>query len=65
MQPFIDLRAAVLNDVLDDAFRHRYPGFGLPTMMTFNEWPRNLPQDFEISLLARPLKRLVTEDLSA
>jgi len=27
VQPFIDVRTAVLNDTLEDAFRHRYPGF--------------------------------------
>jgi hypothetical protein len=27
VQPFLDVRAAVLNDNLEDAFRHRYPGF--------------------------------------
>ena len=27
VQPFLDVRAAVLNDTLEDAFRHRYPGF--------------------------------------
>ena len=26
-QPFLDVRTAVLNDTLEDAFRHRYPGF--------------------------------------
>jgi hypothetical protein len=24
---FLDVRSAVLNDKLEDAFRHRYPGF--------------------------------------
>jgi hypothetical protein len=28
-QRFLDVRAAVLNDTLEDAFRHRYPGFRL------------------------------------
>ncbi len=27
VQPFPDVRAAVLNDTLEDAFRHRYPSF--------------------------------------
>jgi hypothetical protein len=27
IQPFLDVRCAVLNDTLEDAFRHRYPGF--------------------------------------
>jgi hypothetical protein len=27
VQPFLDVRAAVLNDTLEDAFRQRYPGF--------------------------------------
>ena len=27
VQPFLDVRTAVLNDTLDDCFRHRYPGF--------------------------------------
>jgi hypothetical protein len=27
VQPFLDVRTAVLNDTLVDAFRHRYPGF--------------------------------------
>jgi hypothetical protein len=27
VQPFLDVRAAVLNDRLEDAFRQRYPGF--------------------------------------
>ncbi len=27
IQPFLDVRTAVLNDTLEDAFRHRYPGF--------------------------------------
>jgi hypothetical protein len=27
VQPFLDVRIAVLNDALEDAFRHRYPGF--------------------------------------
>ena len=26
VQPFLDVRAAVLNDTLEDAFRYRYPG---------------------------------------
>jgi hypothetical protein len=29
VQPFLDVRTAVLNDTLEDAFRHRYPGFRL------------------------------------
>ena len=31
VQPFLDVRTAVLNDTLEQAFRHRYPGF----------WPAN------------------------
>ena len=27
VQSFLDVRIAVLNDTLEDAFRHRYPGF--------------------------------------
>jgi hypothetical protein len=27
VQPFLDLRTAVLNDTLEDVFRRRYPGF--------------------------------------
>jgi hypothetical protein len=27
VQSFLDVRTAVLNDKLEDAFRHRYPGF--------------------------------------
>jgi hypothetical protein len=27
VQPFLDVRTAVLNDTLEDAFRCRYPGF--------------------------------------
>ena len=27
VQPFLDVRCAVLNDTLEDAFRHCYPGF--------------------------------------
>jgi len=27
VQPFLDVRTAVLNDTLEDAFRHRYRGF--------------------------------------
>ena len=27
VQPFLDVRAATLNETLQDAFRHRYPGF--------------------------------------
>ena len=27
MQSFLDVRTAVLNDNLEDAFRRRYPGF--------------------------------------
>jgi hypothetical protein len=27
VQPFVDVRTAVLNDTLEDAFRRRYPGF--------------------------------------
>jgi hypothetical protein len=27
VQPFLDVRAAVLNDTLEDAFRRRYSGF--------------------------------------
>jgi hypothetical protein len=27
VQPFLDVRTAALNDTLEDAFRHRYPGF--------------------------------------
>ena len=29
VQPFLDVRTAVLNDTLDDAFRYRHPGFRL------------------------------------
>ena len=27
VQPFLDVRTAVLNDTLEDAFRQRYPNF--------------------------------------
>jgi hypothetical protein len=27
VQPFLDVRAAVLNDTLEPAFRRRHPGF--------------------------------------
>jgi hypothetical protein len=27
VQPFLDVRTAVLNDTLESAFRKRYPGF--------------------------------------
>ena len=27
VQPFLDVRTAMLNDTLEDAFRRRYPGF--------------------------------------
>jgi hypothetical protein len=27
VQPFLDVRTAVLNGTLEDAFRQRYPGF--------------------------------------
>jgi hypothetical protein len=27
VQPFLDVPTAVLNDTLEDAFRHHYPGF--------------------------------------
>jgi hypothetical protein len=27
VQPFLDLRTAMLNDTLEDAFRHRYSSF--------------------------------------
>jgi len=27
VQPFLDVRTAVLNDTIEDAFRHRHPGF--------------------------------------
>jgi len=27
VQPFLDVRTAVLNDTLEDAFRYRHPGF--------------------------------------
>jgi len=27
VQPFLDVRTAVLDDTLEDTFRHRYPGF--------------------------------------
>jgi hypothetical protein len=27
VQPFLDVRAAMLNDTLEDAFRRRYSGF--------------------------------------
>jgi hypothetical protein len=27
LQPFLDVRTAVLNDALEDAFRRRHPGF--------------------------------------
>ena len=27
VQPFLDVRTAVLNDTLEDAFRRRYPNF--------------------------------------
>ena len=27
VQPFLDVRTAVLNDTLEEAFRRRYPGF--------------------------------------
>ena len=27
VQPFLDVQTAVLNGTLENAFRHRYPGF--------------------------------------
>jgi len=27
VQPFLDVRTAVLNDTFEDAFRYRHPGF--------------------------------------
>ena len=27
VRPFLDMRIAVMNDTLEDACRHRYPGF--------------------------------------
>jgi len=27
VQPFLDVRTAVLNETLEDTFRHCYPGF--------------------------------------
>jgi hypothetical protein len=27
VRPFLDVRTAVLNETLEDAFRRRYPGF--------------------------------------
>ena len=27
VQSFLDVRTTVVNDTLEDAFRHRYPGF--------------------------------------
>jgi len=27
VQPFLDVRTAVLNDTLENAFRYRHPGF--------------------------------------
>jgi hypothetical protein len=30
VQPFLDVRTAVLNDTLEGAFRHRHPGFRSP-----------------------------------
>jgi hypothetical protein len=32
VQPFLDVRTAVLNDTLEDAFRRRYPGFRPPNI---------------------------------
>jgi uncharacterized membrane-anchored protein YjiN (DUF445 family) len=55
VQPFLDVCTAVLNDALEDAFRHRYPGFGPPTMIKSDQWLRNLPQDFE--MLSRGFRR--------
>jgi len=30
VQPFLGARMSVLNDTLEDAFRHRHPGFRPP-----------------------------------
>ncbi len=32
VQPFPDMRTAILNDTIENAFRHRYPASGPPTM---------------------------------
>jgi hypothetical protein len=54
VQPFVDVRTAVLNETLEDAFRHRYPGFGPPTIIKLDQRPRDLPQDFAWSQCQQP-----------
>ena len=43
VQPFLDVRTAVLNDTLEDAFRHRYPGFRPANNDEASHWRRNEP----------------------
>jgi hypothetical protein len=46
VQSFLDVRTALLNDNLEDAFRNRYPGFRPPTMIRFCQRLRDLPPGF-------------------
>ena len=48
VQPFLDVRTAVLNDTLEDAFRHRYPGFQ-PANDDHNAEQRDHPHRFVCS----------------
>jgi hypothetical protein len=54
VQPFLDVRAAVLSETLEDAFRDRYPGFRPANddqALSAAAWH---PHDFACSPLARP-----------
>ena len=47
----LDVRTAVLNETLEDAFRHRY--FGPPTMIKLYHRPRDIPRFCMLSLSIR------------
>ena len=56
VQPFLDVRTAVLNERLEDAFRYRYPSFRSPsTMIKLDQRLCDVPQDFACSQADRTI----------
>ena len=51
VQPFLDLRTAVLNDTLGDAFAGAIPAFAPPTTTRQPQQQRNEPHSFACSRL--------------
>jgi hypothetical protein len=53
VQSFLDVRTAVLNDTLEDAFRIVIQVFGPPTMIKLDQWPVMSPRIFACSHVTR------------